>query len=74
MLPWEEDHVVNQQIIASRSLGRKITDKETIYASIIHHVGRGVRKLRAQKAVATSISVSIRTNEGATLHRTLKST
>ncbi len=62
VLPWEEDHVINQQIIASRSLGGKITDKETIYASIVHHVGRGVRKLRAQEAVATSISVSIRTN------------
>lgn len=61
-LPWEDDHVVNQQIIASRSLGEKIYDRETLFASVAHHVGRGVRKLREQGAVARSISVAIRTN------------
>jgi DNA polymerase V len=62
VLPWEDDNVVNQQIIASRSLGEKIYDKDTLYASIVHHVGRGVHKLREQGAVARSISVNIRTN------------
>lgn len=62
VLPWEADTAINQQIIASRSLGSKVTDRETVFASIAHHVGRGVNKLREQNAVATTITVSIRTN------------
>ncbi len=61
-VPWEADTAINQQIIASRSLGSKVTDKATVFASIAHHVSRGVKKLREQGAVAKSITVSIRTN------------
>ena len=43
-IPWEDDVVLNHQIIASRSFGSKITDKETVFASIVHHVGRGVKE------------------------------
>ncbi len=66
-VPWEADTAINQQIIASRSLGRKVTDKETVFASIAHHVGRGINKLREQNAVATSITVSISTNAYSTV-------
>ena len=62
VLPWEIDTAINQQIIASRSLGRKITDPDTLFASVAYHVGRGARKLISQSAAASSITVSIRTN------------
>ncbi len=68
-LAWEEDYQVSQQIIASRSLGQKTDDRDTLIASIAHHVERGARKLRAQKACAQQISVSIRTNAFASKDR-----
>ena len=61
-LPWEDDHQVNQQIIASRSLGEKTGDRATLFASIVHHIERAARKLRCQQASAQQLSISIRTN------------
>jgi DNA polymerase V len=69
VLAWEEDYQVSQQIIASRSLGEKTDDRETLFASIAHHVERGARKLRAQKASAQQICVSFRTNAFASQDR-----
>ncbi|MFT5084686.1 MAG: DNA polymerase V [Lentisphaeria bacterium] len=62
IFPFEEDAVTNKSIIASRSLGRPMQDPETLIASISHHVERAARKLRAQDAVAGSLSVTVQTN------------
>ncbi len=59
---WDPDYSISQQIIASRSLGDKTDDKNSLLASIAAHVTRGSRKLRAQNAVAKSISVTIQTS------------
>jgi len=61
-LPWEADTAINQQVIATRSLGTATDDAETLFSSIAHHVGRGARKLRSQGAVAGQLSVMMRTN------------
>ncbi len=61
-LPWEDDIELNDQIIATRSFGEKIFDKETVIASLSYHVSRAVKKLRLQNAVAHSITIHIRTN------------
>jgi len=59
---WDPDYSISQQIIASRSLGEKTDCKKSLLASIAAHVSRGSKKLRNQKAVAKSITVSIQTS------------
>ncbi len=68
-IPADDTVVVNRQIIASRSYGEKIFDKETVFSSIVHHVSRGVKKLREQGAVAYSISVTIGTNANSSIDK-----
>lgn len=50
-----------QQIIASRSFGERVTQKQDLYEAISTHTARACEKLRAQGSVAKSINVSIRT-------------
>lgn len=61
-LPWEADTALNQQVIATRSLGTPVDDPQTLFSSIAHHIGRGARKLRGQGAVACQLSIMMRTN------------
>lgn len=61
-VPWEADTAINQQVIATRSLGSPTDDAGTLFSSIAHHIGRGARKLRDQGAVACQLTVMMRTN------------
>lgn len=51
-----------QQIMASRSFGRVLTDYEDIQAALVHHVTRAAEKLRQQQGLAQHVYVMIRTN------------
>jgi DNA polymerase V len=62
-LEWDPDHSQSKQIIASRSLGEKTDNPETLFSAISAHVSRGSKKLRAQDAVALSITVYIHSSE-----------
>jgi DNA polymerase V len=62
VFPFEDDVVTAKSIVASRTLGKPVTDPETLQASISHHIERAARKLRAQDAVAGSLSVTVQTN------------
>ena len=59
---WDPDYSISQQIIASRSLGTKTDDKDTLTASIAAHINRASKKLRNQSALAKSLSVTIQTS------------
>lgn len=61
-LALEEVAPAKQQIICSRSFGRRVTDRDTLAASISHHIARGAEKLRAQRSVARMVAVSIHTD------------
>lgn len=61
-LVLEEVAPAKQQIICSRSFGQRVTDRDTLAASISHHIARGAEKLRAQRSVARMVAVSIHTN------------
>lgn len=61
-LPFEEDVAHNQQIVASRSFGRKVRDFDTILSAVTHHTCRAAAKLRQQDCVAGKLTVSIITN------------
>lgn len=50
-----------QQIIASRSFGERVTQKQDLYEAVSTHTARACEKLRAQGSVASGINVSIRT-------------
>lgn len=51
-----------KQIIASRSFGVKVTDKQSILEAVALHATRAAEKLRLQHSVCGCLSVSIRTS------------
>ncbi len=62
VVEWEPDLVINKQIIATRSLGTKTSDRAALISSIAAHVSRATLKLRKQKAAANMISLFIQTS------------
>lgn len=61
-LGLEEVGKPKQQIMASRSFGRVLTDYQDIQAALTHHVTRAAEKLRQQGGLAQHVYVMIRTN------------
>ncbi|HFB64931.1 MAG TPA: Y-family DNA polymerase [Aeromonadales bacterium] len=51
-----------QQIISSRSFGKKITELEPLQQAISQYASRACQKLRTQNALATTINVFIQTS------------
>lgn len=51
-----------QQIMCSRSFGRKIYDFEELADAVATHIGRAAEKLRHQESLAGALTIHIRTN------------
>ena len=60
-LELQQDILPRQQIISSRSFGRRVTDLSELQAAISHHVMRAGEKLRQDGLLAGGIQVSART-------------
>ena len=69
------DGEARQQILCSRSFGRKLNDITIVKRALSSHVLRAVKKLNADNSLAKSISVHIKTNpfslDDAQYHSTL---
>lgn len=61
-LALEEVAAPKQQIMASRSFGRCLTDYAALQAAVSHHLSRAAEKLRAQRSVCSHVYVMVRTN------------
>lgn len=61
-LGLEEVGRPKQQIMASRSFGRVLTEYQDIQSALTHHVTRAAEKLRQQGGLAQHVYVMIRTN------------
>jgi DNA polymerase V len=61
-LELEEIAPDKQQIVCSRSFGRRITEVKELSAALAEYCSRAAEKLRRQRSVAGCITVFIRTN------------
>lgn len=57
-----EDIQARKQIIASRSFGKKVIEKEKLAEALAHHAARAGEKLRSQNSVCGAIQATIRTS------------
>lgn len=57
-----EDIESKKQILASRSFGKKISDKTSLQESLATHVCRAAEKLRMQNSCASAIQIYIRSS------------
>lgn len=58
-----EDIEPKKQIIASRSFGERVTDKESLLEAVTLHASRGGEKLRLQGSACGAMQIMIRTGE-----------
>lgn len=61
-LDIEEVAPEKQQIMCSRSFGRKIFTIEELADAVATHIGRAAEKLRQQESIAGALTIHIRTN------------
>ncbi len=61
-LDWEETPAAKQQIVCSRSFGRKLTQLSELSSALAEFSSRAGEKLRRQKSVAGMVTVFIRTH------------
>lgn len=60
--PFEQGDQPKKLILASRSFGKPLKDKQTIAEAIAHHVNRAAEKLRRQGSLAGRIGVFMSTD------------
>lgn len=58
-----DDITAKKQIIASRSFGQRVTQKNDLIEAMTQHTTRAAEKLRTQQSVCGALQVSIRTSK-----------